>query len=147
MLVDLTAKHMKECCGECHYRNWSGGNLLHYGDLIMSTMASQITSLTTVYSGTDKKNIKALCHWPLLGETTGNWWIPHTKGQSPGKCLHLMTSTWSYDCFFHSIQFAFASFYEPFVSDDTSCSVFRVFQQLLTAGFQWFLSFRTLLNV
>ena len=28
-----------------------------------------------------KENIKALHHWPLWGETTGNWWIPLTKGQ------------------------------------------------------------------
>ena len=23
-----------------------------------------------------KENIKAPCHWPLLGEFTGDWWIP-----------------------------------------------------------------------
>ena len=37
-------------------------------------MVSQITSLTivysTVYSGADKKNIKAPRHWPLRGEFT-----------------------------------------------------------------------------
>ena len=59
----------------------SGGPLfwssLHYNDVIMGAMASQITSFTIVYSivysGADKKiNIKALCHYPLCGEFTGN---------------------------------------------------------------------------
>ena len=41
----------------------------------MTTMASQITSLTVVYSivysGVDQENIKALRHWPLCGKFTG----------------------------------------------------------------------------
>ena len=57
----------------------------HYSDVILSTMASQITSLTivcsTVYSGVDQRNIKAPCHWPLCGEFTADRWIPRTKGQ------------------------------------------------------------------
>ena len=57
----------------------------HYNAVIMSAMASQITSLTivysTVYSDTDKKNIKAPRHWLLWGEFTGHRWIPRTKGQ------------------------------------------------------------------
>ena len=28
-----------------------------------------------------KENIKALRHWPLCGEFTGDRWIPRTKGQ------------------------------------------------------------------
>ena len=43
----------------------------------MSAMAYQITSHTivysTVYSGTDKKNIKAPRHWPLWGDSTGEF--------------------------------------------------------------------------
>ena len=57
----------------------------HYSDVIMGAMASKITSLTivywTVYSGADKKNIKAPRHWPLCGEFTGDRWIPHINGQ------------------------------------------------------------------
>ena len=58
----------------------------HYNDAIMSTMASQIISLTivysTVYSGADQtQNIKAPRYWPLGGEFTGDRWIPLTKGQ------------------------------------------------------------------
>ena len=74
----------------------------------MGVMTSQITSLTiaysTIYSGADqrkhqsyaslafvrgihwwpaqiKENIKALRHWPLWEEFTGDQWIPHTNGQ------------------------------------------------------------------
>ena len=51
----------------------------------MGAMASQITSLTIVYSTfiqtQIKENIKALPHWPLCMEFTGDWWIPQTHGQ------------------------------------------------------------------
>ena len=47
----------------------------HYSDVIMSTMASEITSLTIVYStfiqAQIKENTKALRHWPWCGESTG----------------------------------------------------------------------------
>ena len=36
-------------------------------------------------------------HCPLYGKFTGVRWIPHTKGQSHGKCFHLMTSSWIYN--------------------------------------------------
>ena len=45
----------------------------HYGDVIMGAIASQITSLTIVYSTVQiKENIKAPRHWPLCGEFTGD---------------------------------------------------------------------------
>ena len=70
----------------------------HYGDIIINTMASQITSISivcsTVCSGTDQRNIKVPRHWPLWGESTIYWWIPLTKGQSREKWFHLMTSSW-----------------------------------------------------
>ena len=31
-----------------------------------------------------KENIKASRHWPSWGESTGDWWIPLTKGQWRG---------------------------------------------------------------
>ena len=63
----------------------------HYNDVIMDTIASQITSLTNVYSTfiqtQIKENIKAPRHWPLCGEfpaqmasNTENasiWWRHH----------------------------------------------------------------------
>ena len=61
----------------------------------MSAMASQITSVSivcsTVCSGADKRNIKAPCHWPLSGESTGDWWSFLTRGRWGGICFHLMT--------------------------------------------------------
>ena len=51
----------------------------------MGAMASQITSLTIVYSVVDQaqieENIKAPCHWPLCGEVIGDQWIIRTNGQ------------------------------------------------------------------
>ena len=50
------------------------------------TIPSQITSVSIVYStvcsAEDQRNIKALLHWLLRGEFTGDRWIPHTKGQT-----------------------------------------------------------------
>ena len=59
--------------------------LLHYDDVVVGAMASQIISLTIVnskvYSGADQENIKVPHHWPLCGEFTGDRWIPRTNGQ------------------------------------------------------------------
>ena len=70
--------------------------------------------LLNLYSGAE--NIKALRHWPLCGEFTGDRWTPPpptphppthpprwthppppppTKGQERRKCFHLMTSSWT----------------------------------------------------
>ena len=37
--------------------------------------------------------IKAPRHLPLWGESSGHQWLPLTKGQSHGKCFHLMMPT------------------------------------------------------
>ena len=88
-----------------HTCSWTSNSRFHYDDVIMRAMASQITSLTVVYSivysGADKKkkNIKAPRHWPLCGEFTGTgefpaqrasnaenvsiWWR-HRESRSPG---------------------------------------------------------------
>ena len=73
----------------------------HYNDVIMGTIASQITSLTivysTVYSDAVQRNTKAMRHWPLSGEfptqmasnaeNVSIWWRHHDCG----KCVHDMT--------------------------------------------------------
>ena len=65
----------------------------------MGAMASQITSLSIVYStvyldvGEKNNNTKAPRHWPLCGEFTGHRWIPHTNGQERGKLFYLKTSS------------------------------------------------------
>ena len=75
--------------------------LVHYNDVIMGAIASQISSLTIVYSiviqTQIKENIKAPRHRPLCGEFTGDRWIPRTNGQLRGKCFHLMTSSCAED--------------------------------------------------
>ena len=57
----------------------------HYTDVIMSTMASQITGIlivcSTVCSGADQRNIRAVHHWPLWEEYTIDRLIPLTEGQ------------------------------------------------------------------
>ena len=65
---------------------YATGRFSHYNDVIMSAMASEITSLTivysTVYSGADQRNIKAPRHWPLCGDFTGGRWIPVQKASN-----------------------------------------------------------------
>ena len=72
----------------------------HYNDVIMDAMASQITSLTIVFSTvyskrrskkTSKLLVTGLCaeNSPVTSE------FPRTKGQLRGNCFHLMTSSWS----------------------------------------------------
>ena len=39
------------------------------------------------------ENIKALRHWPLWGEFTGDRWIPRTKASNAEIFFHLMTSS------------------------------------------------------
>ena len=57
----------------------------HYVDVIMGTIASQITSLgmftQPFVQRQIKENIKAPRHWPLCGEFTGDRWISRTNGQ------------------------------------------------------------------
>ena len=66
-----------------------------------------------------KENIKDPHHWPLWRESTGDQWIPLTKGQSHGKCFHLMTSSWgvgnSARCFVYRSH--------SFCAKDTSISI------------------------
>ena len=65
--------------------NVSNEHIFHYSDVIISTVASQITSLTIVYLTVIqvqiKENTTDPCHWPLWGEFTGDQWIPRTNGQ------------------------------------------------------------------
>ena len=71
----------------------------------MSTVASQITSLTivylTVYLGVDQRKHQISVSLALCGKFTGDRWIPRAKGQQCGKCFHLMASPWftkSHEC-------------------------------------------------
>ena len=47
-----------------------------------------------------KEELKAPGHWPLWRESTGDRWIPLTKGQYRGKWFHMMRSSWLKDSAF-----------------------------------------------
>ena len=76
----------------------------------MTTMASQIPSLTvvysTVYSDEDQRKHQSSASLAFVWGIHRDRWIPRTKGQLRGKSFHLMTSScyhyqlnrrWSYD--------------------------------------------------
>ena len=69
----------------------------HYNDVIMTTIASQITSLTvvysTVYSDADQRKHQSYASLADVWGIYRDRWIPRTKGQLRGKCFHLMTSS------------------------------------------------------
>ena len=71
----------------------------HYNDVIMTTMASQITSLTvvysTVYSDANQRKHQSSASLAFAWGIHRDRWIPRTKGQLRGKCFHLMTSSCS----------------------------------------------------
>ena len=70
----------------------------HYTDVTMTTMASQITSLTvvysTVYSDADQRKQQSSASLAFVWGIHRDRWIPRSKGQLRGKCFHLMTSSW-----------------------------------------------------
>ena len=64
----------------------------------MTTMASQITSLTVVYStfysDADQRKHQSSASRAFVWGIHRDRWILRTKGQLRGKCFHLMTSSW-----------------------------------------------------
>ena len=71
----------------------------HYGDVIMSAIASQITSLTivysTVYSDADQRKHQSSASLAFVwGIHRGPVNSPHKWPVLRGKCFHLMTSLW-----------------------------------------------------
>ena len=69
----------------------------HYIDVIMTTRASQITSLTfvnsTVSSDADQRKHQSSTSLAFVWGIHRDRWIPRTKRQLRGKCFHLMTSS------------------------------------------------------
>ena len=91
--------------GDCSYRASAVSVCLcskprktvHYDDVIMSTMASQITSLTVVYSAVysdaNQRKHQSSASLAFVWGIHRDQGIPRTKGQLRGKCLHLITSS------------------------------------------------------
>ena len=72
-------------------------SIVHHIDVIMTTMASQITSLTViypnVYSDAHQRKHQSSASLAFVWGIHRDRWIPRTKGQLRGKCFHLMTSS------------------------------------------------------
>ena len=80
-----------------HTALW-GACIIHYNVVTMGPMASQITSLTTVYSvvysGADQRQHQSSASLAFVqGIHREQVNSPH-KGPVSGKCIHLMTSSW-----------------------------------------------------
>ena len=58
---------------------------LHYSEVIMTTVASQIIRLVVVYSivylGADERKHQSSASLAFVRGIHRDWWIPHTKGQ------------------------------------------------------------------
>ena len=71
----------------------------YYIDVIMTAMASQVTTLMVVYStlypDADQRKHQSSASLSFVWGIHRDRWIPRTKGQLRGKCFHLMTSSWS----------------------------------------------------
>ena len=65
----------------------------------MGAIASQITSLTIiyslVYSFADQIKHQSSASLAFVRGFTGDRWCPRTNGQWRGKCFYLMTSSWN----------------------------------------------------
>ena len=68
----------------------------HYDDVIMTRLASQITSLTVVYSivysGVNQRKLQSSASLAFVREIHRG--LTRTNGQLRGKCFHLMTSSY-----------------------------------------------------
>ena len=83
-------------------------NVKHYSDVIMTTIASQITSLTIVYSivysDTDQRKHQSSASLAFVWGIHRDRWIPRTKDQLHVKCFHLMTSSWEQALLFQDLD-------------------------------------------
>ena len=81
----------------CYLLSGDDARSCHYIDVIMITMASQIISLTVVYSivysRADERKIQSSASLAFVRGIHRDRWNPRTKGQKRGKWFHLMTSS------------------------------------------------------
>ena len=91
----LTLSLSTMCCLVWHNNQQDS---LHYNDVIMGAIASQITSLTIVYSivysDADQRKHQSSASLAFARGIHRDRWIPRTNGQLRGKWFHLMTSSW-----------------------------------------------------
>ena len=95
--VRICVTHDTVMTRQCYPHYWPFVRGNHYANVMMTTMASQITSLTvvysTVYSDADQRKHQSSASLAFVRGIHRDRWIPRTKGQLRGKCFHLMTSS------------------------------------------------------
>ena len=102
IIIGCELQRLVECNDSSAFSNGSvkpiSHTLVHYNDVIMITIGSQITSLTvvysTVYSDADQRKHQSSASLAFVWGIHRDRWIPRTKGQLRRKCFHLMTSSW-----------------------------------------------------
>ena len=108
----------------------------HYIDVVMTTAASQITSLTvvysTVYSDADQRKHQSSASLAFVWEIHRDRWIPRTKGQLRGKCFHLMTSSWFTGSLCTNPMNRDAVFFFVFFLSHTGMRPYRIDKTLVT---------------
>ena len=101
---NITGHQSSDACQKLYPFELPEPDISHNNDVIMSTIASQITSITivysTVYSGADQRNHQSFASLAFVwGIHRGPVNSPH-KGQVTRKCFYLMTSS-CYRIFLH----------------------------------------------
>ena len=90
--------------------------LNHYSDVIMNAIASQITSVSIVYSivcsAAHQRKHQRSTTLAYVRESNGHRWIPLTKCQQRGKCFHLMLSSYK-DVMYGKLKYNLSQFYHP----------------------------------
>ena len=102
LFIAIETPYFHECISP-YVNGRAAGGVDHVGESISQSATLQLRlkspasrmSFPPIIRAQIKKNTKVPRHWPLRGDSTGEWWIPLTKGQQHGKCFHLMTSKWS----------------------------------------------------
>ena len=96
-VCDHRDKHNDDSNETNHMKSLAQDFVNHYDDVIMSAIASQITSLTVVYStvywGADQRKHQSSALLAFVWGIHRDRWIPRTKGHLRGKYFHLMTSS------------------------------------------------------
>ena len=59
--------------------------------IMTSQFARQYNICSEVFQADTKETSNSVVTGPLLGESTGHWWISLTKGEKP---FHILTSPW-----------------------------------------------------
>ena len=111
----------------------TASQLWHYIDVIMTTVASQITSLTSVYSivysGADQRKHQSSATLAFVRGIHRDRWIPRKKGQLSRKCFHFMTSSWDWTHTRHPIS-GWSMWYEVQFAITALCPICRAISNI-----------------